>query len=93
MIFFAKTLDKIDFMQYNINHNDILLIGGWLWLLLKRECVSYFIMSYFPYVYATVEKECQIEGYRYIGYGICVRDVGTGREISFHDISVRREDI
>ena len=50
-------------------------------------------MSYFPYVYATVESECQTEGFKYIGYGICVRDERTGKQRLFRDISVRKREI
>ena len=50
-------------------------------------------MSYFKYVYSVVESNCEVEGYKYVGYGICVTKVSTGDSRSFCDISVRRGEV
>ena len=50
-------------------------------------------MSCFEYVYSLIESDCEVEGYKYTGYGICVRRSGTGEERSFPDISTRRRDV
>lgn len=50
-------------------------------------------MSCFEYEYSLVESDCEIEGYKYTGYGICVRSVSAGEIKSFPDISVRRGDV
>ena len=54
---------------------------------------AYFIMCYFPYVYTVIQSDCQIDGYKYTGYGICVKNMSTGESRSFSDISVSRKDI
>lgn len=51
------------------------------------------IMSCFEYEYSLVESDCEVDGYKYRGYGICVRKVGTEEARSFFDISTRRGDV
>ena len=50
-------------------------------------------MCNFVYVYTVIESGCQVEGYKYTGYGICVENTATGESRSFKDISVRRKEI
>ena len=50
-------------------------------------------MCYFSYVYTVIESDCEVEGYRYKGYGVCVKNTATGEERTFCDISTRREEI
>ena len=50
-------------------------------------------MSCFKYVYSVIESNCEIEGYKYVGYGICVTNVSTGASKGFCDISVRRGEV
>ena len=50
-------------------------------------------MCYFPYLYTVIESECEVEGYKYTGYGICIKNTDTGESRSICDISVHRKDI
>ena len=50
-------------------------------------------MCYFPYVYTVTEGDYQVDGYKYRGYGICVKNRDTGDSRCIHDISVRRNEV
>ena len=67
--------------------------GGWWTAFTKGKHKTVFIMSYFPYIYTVLESECQVEGYKYTGYGIRVRNLQTDESRAFFDISVRRGDV
>ena len=50
-------------------------------------------MCYFSYVYTVIESDCEVEGYKYKGYGICVKNTQTGESRRFCDISTRRSEV
>ena len=50
-------------------------------------------MSYFEYEYSVIESDCEVEGYQYTGYGICVSNLKSGERRSFCDISPRRREV
>ena len=50
-------------------------------------------MCNFCYVYTVIENDCEIEGYKYTGYGICVSETDGTCNFVYPDISRRREDV
>ena len=50
-------------------------------------------MCYFPYVYAVIKGDYHVDGYKYTGYGICIKNRDTGESRIISDISVRRKDV
>ena len=50
-------------------------------------------MKKFNYEYTTVSNDCEVEGCKYTGYGIAVKEKGSAFSRTFRDISRCRKDI
>ena len=50
-------------------------------------------MKKFNYEYSTVSNDCEVDGYRYTGYGIAVKEKGKDFLRVFRDVSRCKKDI
>ena len=63
------------------------------WVVKKYKYKGKLTMKKFNYEYSTVSKDCEVEGCKYTGYGIAVKEKGFGVLRVFSDISRSRRDI
>ena len=50
-------------------------------------------MKKFNYEYSTVSNDCEVEGYKYTGYGIAVKEKGSDFIRVFSDVSRNQKQI